>query len=167
MATVFTAPSFVPEQFGKFEKPSLFLGGSIEQGTAVDWQTRVTKICEATNDMFILNPRRSPWPHGADEVLMSEQINWELDALEKCDAAFMYFVPGTKSPISLLEMGMFAGANRTGCVVNRMVVCCPTGFWRKTNVDITARRYGIPVYEDFDEALQAAIMLMHKRAAIL
>jgi hypothetical protein len=54
----------------------------------------------------------------------------------------MYFVPGTISPISLMELGLFA---------NKCVVYCPEGFERKGNVDIVCQRYNIPVYEDENE----------------
>jgi hypothetical protein len=56
----------------------------------------------------------------------------------------MYFSPDTKSPISLLEFGKFAESGK-------MLVCCPTGFWKKGNVDIVCERYGIPLYEDLNK----------------
>jgi hypothetical protein len=48
----------------------------------------------------------------------------------------MYFDPNTKSPISLLELGLFAKSGK-------MIVCCPNGFWRKGNVDIVSQPHGI------------------------
>lgn len=55
----------------------------------------------------------------------------------------MYFSPNTKSPISLLELGLFA---RSG----KVRVVCPEGFWRKGNVDIVCQYYNIPLYENFE-----------------
>jgi hypothetical protein len=58
----------------------------------------------------------------------------------------MYFSPETKSPISLLELGLHAESDR-------MIVCCPPGFWRKGNVDIVCTRYNIPLFNDMESAI--------------
>jgi len=67
---------------------------------------------------------------------MRRQINWELDAIERSDLMAFYFAPGTKSPISLLELGLIARRKQA-------IVCCPHGFWRKTNVDVICHRFDI------------------------
>ena len=67
----------------------------------------------------------------------------------------MYFSPETKSPITLLELGLFAEKN--------IIVCCPSGFWRKGNVDIVCTRYGIPRFENFDDAVGALKTLIRKK----
>lgn len=59
----------------------------------------------------------------------------------------MYFDPKTKSPISLLELGLFA---RTG----KLIVVCPKGFWRKGNVDIVCKRYEVKQVETIEEAIK-------------
>ena len=59
------------------------------------------------------------------------------------------FAPGTQSPISLLEMGLHA---RSG----KLIVLAPEGFWRKGNVDITARAYGVRQVQTMNE-LTAAV----------
>ena len=58
----------------------------------------------------------------------------------------MYFDPNTKSPISLLELGLFAHSKK-------LIVCCPEGFWRKGNVDIVCDKYGIPNYDSLEKLL--------------
>jgi len=60
------------------------------------------------------------------------------------DFVFMYFVPGTKSPITLLELGLLHDAIS-------LVVCCPNGFWRKGNVDIVCRKFAIPQVKSIDD----------------
>ena len=55
----------------------------------------------------------------------------------------MYVAPATKSPVTLLELGLFA---RSG----RLAVCCPDGYWRKGNVEIVCARYGVPMLESLD-----------------
>ena len=118
---------------------SVFLAGSIEMGAAENWQDRVT---EAVKDkkIVLLNPRRddwdSSWVQKIDSLKFREQVKWELDAMETADMIAMYFDPKTKSPISLLELGLFAKSEK-------LIVYCPEGFWRKGNVDIVCRRYGV------------------------
>jgi hypothetical protein len=125
--------------------PTIFLAGSIEMGKAEDWQSQMQQLFIKKNKVTLLNPRREEWDSSWNQDIENpqfyQQVNWELNALEKSDLIFMYFAPGTQSPISLLELGLFA---HTG----KMVVCCPKGFWRKGNVDIVCDRYGIPVFSD-------------------
>lgn len=58
----------------------------------------------------------------------------------------MYFGKDSKSPISLLEMGLYA---RTG----KLLIVCPEGFWRKGNVDITAEKYGVKQFETINDVI--------------
>jgi len=128
---------------------SVFLAGSIEMGAAENWQTRIVNECKDDRVIFY-NPRRddwdSSWKQTKDDPQFSEQVRWELDHLEKADLIVMYFDPNTKSPITLLELGIHAqGA--------AMIVCCPEGFYRKGNVDIVCDRYGIAQVETLDEII--------------
>ena len=129
---------------------SVFLAGSIEMGKAVDWQAQVKEILK-DSDWTILNPRRddwdSSWVQSIENPQFREQVVWELDAQDDADKIFMYFAPETKSPISLLELGLYAGTGK-------MVVVCPEGFWRKGNVEIVCARYQIPLYEDIKVAAE-------------
>jgi hypothetical protein len=130
---------------------SVFLAGSIEMGKAEDWQVAVEKELKEF-EVTVFNPRRNDWDSSWEQKESSDQfnyqVNWELNRLEESTVVFMYFSPGTQSPISLLELGAFAGRSH-------MVVCCPTGFWRKGNVDIFCTRAGVPVYENFEDAVGA------------
>lgn len=134
---------------------SIFLAGSIEMGKAEDWQTRITdtlkEIVPDKLDIVIFNPRRDDWDSSWEQNIHNpqfyEQVTWELTALEKADVIIMYFAPGTKSPILLLELGLHAYSKK-------ILVCCPKGFWRKGNVDIVCERYGIPLFENLDDLIQ-------------
>ncbi len=136
----------------------LFLAGSISMGEAEDWQAKVTRKLEPWN-ITVLNPRRDDFDPNAEQSIDDDyfrgQVEWELAALEVADAILLYFVPDTKSPISLLELGLFA---RSG----KLVVCCPKGFWRKGNVDIVCARYGVEVANTVEEATTKALkVLLH------
>jgi hypothetical protein len=128
----------------------VFLAGSIEMGTAEDWQTRVQQLLEPYEGI-IYNPRRSDydptWEQRIDNPNFFGQVDWELNALDAADLIFMYFDPKTKSPISLLELGLHA---RSG----KLLVMCPDGFWRKGNVDIVCERYNIPQINTLDELIE-------------
>ena len=155
-----------PEEFDVSEKLSIFLAGSIEMGRAEDWQAKTTEKFSAY-DVLILNPRRdnwdSSWEQSIEDKNFKEQVNWELEAQERCDIIIMYFCPDTRSPISLHELGMFA-------TTGKLRVCCPKGFWKKGNVDVTCDRYKIPLYEDLDlmtdtviEEVYARLQLKHEK----
>ena len=125
----------------------LFLAGSIEMGKAENWQERITKSLK-NETVVIFNPRRddwdSSWVQKIDNPYFRGQVLWELKALEEADVIAMYFDPSTKSPISLLEFGLFARSKK-------LIVYCPEGFWRKGNVDIVCRRYGITQCVSMDD----------------
>jgi len=117
----------------------LFLAGSIDSGMAEDWQSLIASSLRDL-DVVVFNPRRGAWTPGTSHESEPEetrrQINWELDAIERSDIMAFYFAPGTKSPISLLELGLIAPRKQA-------IVCCPHGFWRKTNVDVICQRFEI------------------------
>lgn len=122
----------------------IFLAGSIEMGTAEDWQTELTNKLADLKKVAIFNPRRddwnSSWSQSIDNPPFREQVEWELQALEDADIIVMYFDPNTQSPITMMELGLFKD--------KAMVVCCPDGFWRKGNVDIVCAKYEIPITND-------------------
>jgi len=117
----------------------IFLAGSIEMGRAEPWQQEVEQALQQL-DLCILNPRRdtwdASWPQTIDYPPFREQVEWELAALERADLIIMYFSPDTQAPITLLELGLAA---RSG----RLAVCCPSGYWRRGNVEIVCARYGV------------------------
>lgn len=122
----------------------IFLAGTIEMGNSEDWQSKVT---EYFNDrpFTILNPRREEWDSSWEQSITNpqfyQQVNWELDALDKADYIIMNLLPESKSPISLLELGLYANSGK-------LLVCCPDGFWRKGNVEIVCEKFNIPMYEN-------------------
>ncbi|TDZ13863.1 hypothetical protein Cob_v013027 [Colletotrichum orbiculare MAFF 240422] len=141
---------------------SVFLAGSIEMGSAPDWQAALTETLSArlpSTTITVLNPRRGNWDGGWVQSIhnaqFKEQVDWELDAQDTCDVIAMYFSPGTKSPISLLELGLYAASGK-------IVVCCPEGFWRKGNVEIVCHRYGIKLSKNsrFDYRLRGCVLML-------
>ena len=155
------APNEYREDNTEKETLKVFLAGSIEMGAAENWQDKITEVLQEfetfrqdKKEIKILNPRRddwdSSWVQSIENPQFREQVGWELNAMDEADIIVLWFDPNTKSPISLLELGLFATSEK-------MLVYCPEGFWRKGNVDIVCERNGIPHYEtekDFIEFLK-------------
>lgn len=130
-----------PQALRLNNKPSIFLAGSIDQGEAVDWQAQIIDALSVHNlDIVILNPRRDSWDPTWDQndsnLDFVRQVNWELNAMDKANMIVMHFAPKTKAPVSMLELGLYADKNK-------LIVCCPDGYWRKGNVDIICKKYKI------------------------
>jgi hypothetical protein len=141
---VIKAPNNINQR--DIHKPSMFLAGSIEMGQAENWQDTMTKYFE--KDFNIFNPRRdnwdSSWVQSFDNPEFFQQVSWELHALDFSDIIIMYFDPKTMSPISLLELGLYATSKK-------LHVICPEGFWRKGNIEIVCSKYNIPLYNSIEE----------------
>lgn len=142
-------PPFELNQFVSISDFTIFLGGSIEGGSAEDWQSLVEKELKDMN-ATILNPRRDNWDNTWEQSIKNPnfkgQVDWELSAQERANVIVMYFDKNTKSPISLLELGLFA-------MTGKMVVYCQEGFWRKGNVDVVCNRYGVKQVNSFKELI--------------
>jgi len=144
VATIITAPHPLPESI---LAPVIFLAGSIEMGKAQNWQNFIANSVQEY-DVILLNPRRktwdSSWTQSIENPDFKEQVEWELDGLERADIILVYFDPNTKSPITLLEVGLHAKSGK-------MLICCPNGFWRKGNIEIICARYNIPLLDTLEE----------------
>jgi hypothetical protein len=153
---IFTAP----ESTANADYSTVFLAGSIEMGAAENWQERAIKLFEETyqkmgdfhSEKSIINPRRKDWDSSWEQKFESpefyQQVTWEIHNLKKANSILFYFDPSTKSPITLLELGLIAGMN-----AKRAVVVCPEPFYRKGNVDILCHLYGIPQFSTLEEAI--------------
>lgn len=152
----YKAPSYPDNYAYRF---SLFLAGSIEMGLAEKWQDRVVSALSEF-DIDIFNPRRDDWDSSWEQVKenkqFKEQVEWELDHIDIADHILFYFDPSTKSPVSMLELGIVLSTNGKSGVT----VCCPSGFWRKGNVDIVCERYGVTVHNNLDSALEAMMEII-------
>lgn len=130
--------------------PIIFLGGSIEMDTAERWQQRIVRYFENKNVTF-LNPRRDDWDKNIKQTCedknFRDQVNWELNGIQRSDLVVFYIDPATKSPITLMEIGLVAGSGKDA------IVCCPEGFWRKGNIEMISDRFDIRMIESFDRLL--------------
>lgn len=146
-----------PNAFRDKQGVKVFLGGSIEMGKAIDWQKSLVKDLD-DEPIIILNPRRKDWDASWEQSIKNKnfrkQVEWELNALDAADIVVFYFDPNTMSPITLLELGIQAEQAQYQSDKS-VIVCCPDGYWRKGNVEIVCKRYGIKLVKDYDALLKA------------
>jgi len=141
-------------QVGDKNGPLVFLSGSIEMGKAIDWQA---KVAEGLKDekVVLLNPRRDDWDSSWKQSLDCEpfvdQVNWELNGLEKSDLIAVHLEPDSVSPVTLLEIGLYARHNK---YENKMIIHCPPGYFRKGNIDVLCQRYQIDQADTFNNFIE-------------
>lgn len=125
----------------------IFLAGTIDMGNSIDWQQELYSVfCSLYGRFILFNPRQEHWD--ADRPgEMDYQVRWELEHLEDADIIIMNILGNSKSPISLLEMGLHAHSGK-------MHVICEPDFYRHDNVRITCDFYGIPLYPSMDSFLK-------------
>lgn len=147
MKTIFKSPESIEKR--DKSKKSIFLAGSIEMDKAINWQKKCEEQLEAKYILF--NPRRDAWDNSWEQSIdnpqFKEQVIWELNGLEKADIIIMFFAGNTKSPISLLELGLFAQSGKLKVVVEE-------GFWRKGNVDIVCEKYNIQQFKNLEKLVE-------------
>lgn len=147
---------------------TIFLAGSIEMGEAEEWQNkvatllteRVAEIDTMVPNITLLNPRRddwdSTWIQSISNGPFNRQVQWELDGLENSDLIVFYFDANTKSPITLMELGLVAGWGAEAIVV------CPNGFWRKGNVDIVCKRFNLTQCDTIEQLVDNIIKTINQ-----
>jgi len=140
---------------------TIFLAGSIEMGVAEMWQAKVVNELKKYK-VLLFNPRRANWDVTIKQSILSkpfvDQVEWELEQIEKSDIIIFYFDGNTKSPVTMLELGLVLGRvdERREANHQQVLLCCPDEFWRSGNVEYTASRYGtnmVSYTKTFDEMI--------------
>jgi hypothetical protein len=130
---------------------SIFLGGSIEMGKAVEWQSElIGELGQFLDNSWVaLNPRRKEWDSSWVQSITNpqffQQVDWEMTYLERADHRVFYFAPNTMSPITLLEMGKYG--------MYSTYVVCDKDYQRRGNVEIFCHRHEIPFYNTLGEVV--------------
>lgn len=133
---------------------SIFLAGTTNKVEVSDWREILsTSLSDVPVTMY--NPYRADWDcswrEDIDFTPYREQVEWELDKQEKADIVVFYFHPATQAPISLLEFGICAR------IPGKAIVICPKSFWKRGNVQIVCKKFGIEMVDNIDR-LREAIM---------
>lgn len=118
-------------------------------GNSVDWQSEfAVKLSDLNVTLF--NPRRDFWGGSADydNIEFIRQVTWEMDNLDRSTVIAMNIEGTSKSPITLLELGMFAASGK-------LLVRCGNSYHRRGNVRAVCSRYEIPMYETLTDLANA------------
>jgi hypothetical protein len=149
----------VPPNDPTYRDYSVFLAGSIEMGKAIQWQKQMATEL-STLPITVNNPRRGHWDpeatQSAKDAAFAAQVEWELSALEKADVICFFFDTETKSPVSMLELGLWAHSGK-------VIVCCGDKFWRAGNIHLVCERYGVPFVKTFAELVPAIKERLHEK----
>ena len=166
---ILTPPNLAEMTPEQREAGSVFLAGTIEMGAGENWQPKAIKALSGKVGA-IFNPRRKDWDsslkQSISEPKFAEQVNWELDHITRPveyrerHVVYFYFDPDSKSPITLLELGLVCGMLENPDAAPHVIVCCPPGFWRRGNIEIVCARHKIPLYADFDESIGAVLTVL-------
>ncbi|KAF2629714.1 hypothetical protein BU25DRAFT_388940 [Macroventuria anomochaeta] len=162
-AVIYKPPTRTP-----ITTPSVILYGSIEPSTpsSPDWQTHLsTSLSDLP--ITIINPVceawDSTWVEDISDVRFKEQAEWEMDHAKVADVIAFYFKPGTLTPVSLLELGMYAAMYEG---MGKVAVCAPQGFYKRGNVQIVCGRFGVELVGTLEELEKAVrVRLLGKLAA--
>lgn len=135
-------------------KITIFIGGSIELGVVRDWQKELIQWLEnheLSAHLVALNPRREKWDSSwpvddPNHAELREQIGWELTSQDIADIPVYLFAADTLSPITLLELGIYAD--------KKPIICVEDGYKRRANVLVTAEHFGWHCNVSWDEFLQ-------------
>lgn len=146
---------------------SVFLAGSIDQGTARLWQDELIAALK-DKEWEIFNPRRldwkTEWTNNSPEF--DYQVKWELFYIRMTRLIVFYFDENSKSPITLMELGLAIGLrneylqalhscrNKDYKNIRGIIVCCPKGYWRYGNVKILCDTYGVEMVPDMSSLIQ-------------
>ena len=139
---IITPEEIVNKRANKLNAKSVFLAGTIDNGDSLNWQDKV--IIELINlgvSCEVFNQRREHWNPNPTKEEMEKQIKWEQEHLDKADIIVIVLLDDSKSPISLLELGLYAKTKK-------LVVFCTPNFYRWDNVRLTCEKYNIELVQD-------------------
>ena len=117
---------------------TVFLAGTIDDGNSTNWQEELINMCQC-KDIVFFNPRRKEWLGDLSKEELEYQIKWEQEHLDSADIIIMCLLDNSKSPISLLELGLYAQSGK-------LMVFCNKAFYKYDNVRLTCQKYNIPLY---------------------
>jgi len=136
------------------DRLTVFLAGAIDMGRARTWQQEVVDFFGDEELISFFNPRRDDWDSSWTQELtnpqFTEQVNWELDMIERSDLVLIFFPKDSQAPISLLEFGYIA-ARAPG----KLIVVVEPGYWRRGNLEVICNRERIALYDTLAEGKYA------------
>ena len=120
-----------------YTRHRIYLAGSTHGD---NWQSHfIKRLSDLNVDVF--NPRTN---------CTDGLFGWELEHLNIATVIALYFDPSDLSPSGLLTLGMFAKTDR-------LIVCCPKTFHKKTDVDFVCQREDIQTVDSLELLIEHTI----------
>lgn len=138
---IITSEQKLPEK-NSLEK-YVFLAGSMDNRYFGNWRIEAVKKLETKVNVF--DPTNMD-NDSLNDAEMKSHILWELDALAIADKILLNFLPDSKSPISLVELGLYVASKK-------LIVVCPKAFYKSRYVYTLCEKYNTPIFEDVNKAL--------------
>ncbi|MCH2032625.1 MAG: nucleoside 2-deoxyribosyltransferase domain-containing protein [Tenacibaculum sp.] len=139
---VFTAKDKLPAK--NEDKTFCFLAGSIDFKESTSWRDLV--VSKSSKNTIFFDPTREDHDTLGNQEMVCH-IQWELEALEIADMIILNFLPDAKSPISLVELGLYMR-------LNKLIVVCPKGFYQYRYVSTICDKYNTPIYHNLKEVFK-------------
>ncbi|CAM1372061.1 nucleoside 2-deoxyribosyltransferase domain-containing protein [Tenacibaculum xiamenense] len=125
-------------------KKLVFLAGSMCIDKEDDWRKNVIK--NFANVFDFIDPTNEN--HNLlNDSQMEHHINWELEGLELSDIILMNLLPESKSPISMVELGLYARSNK-------LIICCPENFYQYRYIKTLAKKYNVALFTELEKGIQ-------------
>ncbi|MFK7786732.1 MAG: nucleoside 2-deoxyribosyltransferase domain-containing protein [Crocinitomicaceae bacterium] len=136
----------------------IFLAGSMAQESSSNWRKTVVNQFGDTYHFFVpTHPNHDQT--GDDE--MKTHIEWELNGLAKADFILLNFLADARSPISMVEMGMYIQSGK-------LIVVCPKNFYKRRYVETLCEKYTTPLFNHLDQLLNGALdTIINEKTQIL
>ena len=145
---------YAPSNEAPRNPKSVFLAGTTSKVDTRDWRETLSDSLFDV-PVTIYNPYRADWDSSWREDInfapYREQVEWELDKQDLADIVVVYFHPATQAAVSLLEFGISAR------VPSKALVVCPEGYWKRGNVQIVCRKFGVEMLDSVDGLKDAII----------
>jgi len=138
---IITSEQKLPEK--NSSEKYVFLAGSIDNSYFGDWRKKIIKKIETKVNVFDPTNKKH---NSLSNAEMKSHILWELDALAISDKILLNFLPDSKSPISLVELGLYVASNK-------LIVVCPIEFYKSSYVYTLCKKYDTPIYDTINNAL--------------
>ncbi|WP_055447706.1 nucleoside 2-deoxyribosyltransferase domain-containing protein [Lacinutrix mariniflava] len=139
---IYTSKNILPLK--EERKKYYFLAGSMDFNESNSWRQKIMQ--EMKHLVHFLDATRIEHNDFSDSQ-MKEHIEWELDALIISDKIILNFKEDSKSPISILELGMYVKSSK-------LVVVCPNKFYQRRYINVLCNKYNTPFFDSFDEAIE-------------
>jgi hypothetical protein len=107
---------------------------------------RDTIIKGSSKNTIFFDPTREDHDELGNKEMVCH-IQWELEALEIVDMIILNFLPEAKSPISLVELGLYMKSNK-------LIVVCPKEFYQYHYVSTICAKYNTPIYHNLQEIFE-------------